>query len=91
MKEVVCAQVLFRNRDGSRLDESQRIEGEDRYTLDPPPPPSESAAFKDLGEPSSPESRLHMLYVPNARGGSRSWTGGWRRDSRVLTVTEPRG
>lgn len=40
-----------------------------------PPPPSEPAAFKDLGEPSSPESRLHMLYVPNARGGSRSWTG----------------
>lgn len=46
-----------------------------RSTHMDPPPPSEPAAFKDLGEPSSPESRLHMLYVPNARGGSRSWTG----------------
>lgn len=50
------------------------LEEEDRHTV-ADPPPSESAAFKDLGELSSPESRLHMLYVPNARGGSRSWTG----------------
>lgn len=74
---------------GSRLDESQRIEGEDRHAVDPPPPPPPLSKISVSRAP--PESRLHMLYVPNARGGSRSWTRGWRRDSRVLTVTEPRG
>lgn len=73
MRRKYYVQKCYFGRGGSRLDESQRIEGEDRH-MDPPPP-SEPAAFKDLGEPSSPESRLHMLYVPNARGGSRSWTG----------------
>lgn len=62
----VGADLASMNRKGDRGGRSTHMD---------PPPPSEPAAFKDLGEPSSPESRLHMLYVPNARGGSRSWTG----------------